>query len=64
MYIYVYMCMYVYICVYMCIYMCIYMYMYDWVTLLCSRKWHNIVNYNKELKKEFPGIKCCYILFN
>ena len=27
------------------------MYMYDWVTMLCSRNWHNIVNL--KLKKSF-----------
>ena len=31
-------------CIYIYIYTHIYIYMYDWVTLLYSRNWHNIVN--------------------
>ena len=31
------------VCVCVCI-MYVYVYMYDWVTLLYSRNWHNIVN--------------------
>ena len=35
-----------------------YIYMYDWVTLLDSRNWHNIVNqvyFNKNKIEEFPS---------
>ena len=46
----VYMC--VYICV--CVYIIIYMYICDWVTLLYSKYWRNVVNqlyFNKKILK-------------
>ena len=46
--------MYIYVYMYICIYdIYIYMYMYDWVPLLYSRNWHNIVNQVYFNKKNF-----------
>ena len=42
--IFTYICVYTYTHMYIYIHTHIYMYMYDWVTLLYSRNWHNIVN--------------------
>ena len=42
------MCVLVCVCVCVCVYIYIYIhthtYIYDWVTLLCSRNWNDIVN--------------------
>ena len=31
------------VCIYVCVCVCVCMYVCDWVTLLYSRNWHNIV---------------------